>query len=340
VDLDLGTQTPGHLFGTITTERDLETLASGEIASASTWGGASRSARLIGQSSGDLQVALYAHRGIFAAPFRDELVAEVKRGESPVAGARLTIHADAANLDGALPDGTARAVTDGNGRARIGIKPLTHTLEVDIAAEGPGGASGGFDAVLPVVPGAMWLDPAEVERGILQVTSPVPREIAYATLASGSARLWGGIVPLDSNSLGFAVGSIELPKVDDDGTSPLWLTLSSDPRGSGAGTVGWPIARPASTAHEPFASDERAFRDKLLLDGMPAAEERDAARRRRARTLSAVALGAAAVLEGIFLAETSRQKGERSWSRFAVAFATIVLAFAAIEVVVMWKTGG
>src|SRR6185369_3134798 len=160
-----------------------------------------------------------------------------------------------------------------------------------------------------------WLDPARVAEGKLHVVSPVLREIAYATLATGSARLWSGVVSLAADTQGFAQGEIEWPRVDDDGKSPLWLTLASDPRGTGAGTVGWPIARRGENAASPPARDERAFRDKLLLDGMPAAEQRDVARRRRARTLSAVALGAAAVLEGVFLAETSRQKGERSWAR-------------------------
>lgn len=345
VELDFGREIQGGVLATVTTENELETLVTGEITGASVWGGALRPARLLGQSSGELQIALYARRGIFAAPFRDELVAEVTRGGAPVSGASLTIRAVAADLDGALPDGSVRIVADAAGRARLGIKPLTHNLEVNVAAEAPGGVAGGFDGVLPVVPGAMWLDPTPVTEGRLRVVSPVPREIAYATLATPSARLWGGIVPLSADAQGFAQGEIAWPSVDRDAQGPFWLTLSSDPRGSGAGTVGWPLTRPGNADKEPLARDERTFRDKLLLDGMPAAEQRDVARRRRARTLSAIALGAAAVLEGILLAETSRQKGAhqkgaQSWARFAVAIATIILAFAAIEVVVMWKTAG
>jgi hypothetical protein len=339
VVLDFDHETRGPLLATVSTENELEPLAAGEIAAPSEWGGATRPARLIGQSRGDLEVALYARRGIFAAPFRDELVAEVKRNGAPVPGARITFRADAAELDGGLPDGSARVVADASGGAVIGLKPLTHTLEVSATAEGPAAATGTFDGILPVVAGAMWLDPAAALAGTLRVVSPVPRELAYLSLATASERLWGGTVPLHVDSLGFASGAIDWPAEASDARSPVWLTLSSDPRGSGAGTVGWPLAR-RGTDPQPSARDERAFRDKLLLDGMPLAEQRDGARRRRARTLSAVALGAAAVLEGILLADTTRQKGERSWGRFAVAIATIVLAFAAIEVVVMWKTGG
>jgi hypothetical protein len=329
----------GPLFVTVSTANETETLASGEITPVSSWGDATRAARLAGQATGDLHVALYAQRGIFAAPFRDELVIEVKRGEAPMPGAKLIVSADGADVDGTLPDGKARIVTDASGRATIGIKPLTHTLEVTVAAETPSGVTGSFDGVLPVVPGAMWLDAARAEQGVLRVVSPVPREIAYASISSGPARLWGGTVPLKADAIGFASGEIDWPSFEDDAKFPLWFTLSSDPRGSGAGTVGWPLAR-RGAEKPPFARDERAFRDRLLLDGMPAAEQHDGARRRRARTLSAVALGAAAILEGVLLADTTRQKGERSWSRLAIAIATIVLAFAAIEVVVMWKTGG
>jgi hypothetical protein len=84
--------------------------------------------------------------------------------------------------------------------------------------------------------------------------------------------------------------------------------------------------------------DERPFRDELLLDGMPTAEKRDQDRRYRARTLSAVALGAAAILEGIFLAHGSGARGVRAWAWTAIAIATVTLAFAAIGIVVMWKT--
>jgi hypothetical protein len=86
--------------------------------------------------------------------------------------------------------------------------------------------------------------------------------------------------------------------------------------------------------------DERPFRDLLLLDGLPAAEKRDQDRRYRARTLSAIALGAAAVLEGVLLAHSAQARGVRAWAWTALAIATVAFAFAAIGVVVMWKTSG
>jgi hypothetical protein len=84
---------------------------------------------------------------------------------------------------------------------------------------------------------------------------------------------------------------------------------------------------------------EHPFADCLLLDGMPQAERADVERRRRAGWLVAAALGAAAVLEAILLADTARGRGAH-WARVAAAIATMLLAFAAIGMVAMWKMAG
>ena len=190
---------------------------------------------------------------------------------------------------------------------------------------------------MPVVPGALWLDPAPLAANELRLVAPVPRDIAYVNLSTTRGRLWSGAVPLSSDARGFASGKAVLPRLPA-ADEPAWITLSSDPRGTGAGTVGWPLAW--RDTHPVTLRPERPFRDWLVLDGLPKAEERDAARRRRARVLSAIALGGGAVLEGILLAEGSRGRGIRAWARVVLAIATVVLAFAAIGIVAMWKTGG
>jgi hypothetical protein len=343
IDVDFGSAVKGRLAATVGTE-DGQTLAEGELAGAPGWGAATREARIAGHANGELSVALYASRGVLAAPFRDELIVVVTRNGIAVPRARVDVQADGAELDGATPDGHAHIPAGEDGRARVGVKPLAHTLEVEVRADA-GAATGSFTGVLPVVPGAMWLDPEGIREHKLRIVSPVARDVAYATLASPTERLWGGAIALLPDAQGFAQGAIDWPAVGPrttvsasaDASGPLWLTLSSDPRGSGGGTVGWPVPTP-NAASAPL--DERAFRDRLLLDGMPAAEHRDASRRGRARTLSAVALGAAAVLEAVLLGQTAGRPGGRSWAGLVVAIATIVLAFAAIEVVVMWKTSG
>ncbi|HKQ68269.1 MAG TPA: hypothetical protein VJT73_02980, partial [Polyangiaceae bacterium] len=210
------------------------------------------------------------------------------------------------------------------------LAPRTHVVDATASASFAG-LEGSWNGILPVVPGAIWLDPELVSQHRIRVVAPVPREVAYATIATRTARLWGGAIALAKDERGFAAGEISWPDLDAPAEEPKWLTLASDPRATGAGTVGWPLHPDAG---------ERAFRDWLLLDGMPRAEERDNARRHRARTLSAASLFAAAVLEGVLLAHGTYGRGMRSWAWLAVAIATVVFAFAALGVVAMWRTIG
>jgi hypothetical protein len=46
------------------------------------------------------------------------------------------------------------------------------------------------------------------------------------------------------------------------------------------------------------------------------------------------------VLEGVLLAQSAHARGLRAWAWTALAVGTVALAFAAIGIVVMWKTGG
>ncbi len=338
VEMKLAREVRGQMRATITKEGDGEVLAVGYLArSASQWGTEpGHPARIPGKSQGDLELEPYARRGIFAAPFRDELTIVVKHGTEAVPAARVTLRTDAAEIDGVSSDeGSVTRTTGIAGDATFGLAPRTHVVEMRIEAA-VAGRSGLWNGTLPVVPGAIWLDPTGIAARKIRVLAPVPRELAYATLATRSFRVWGGVVPLLPDAGGFAAGEIDWPEASVAGFDGLWLTLASDPRATGSGTVGWPVDVASTAAYR----DERPFRDLLLLDGMPGAERRDRGRRRRARILSASALGAAAIVEGVLLAESSFQKGARSWAWLAVAIATMVLAFAAVGVVMMWKTSG
>ena len=350
VELDLATEGSGPVHAVVTAEASGAVLAQGELGQdIARWGrDPGHPALLKGSTSGDFVIEVHARRGVFAAPFRDELVVTARDGEAPLGGARVTLRTDAADLDGA--GAASRAETMGaetsvellsseRGEATFGVTPRMHAVDVDIDIVALG-RSAAWHGVLPVVPGAIWLDPAPLAARKIRVVAPVPREFAYATLATPSARLWGGIIPLTPDERGFAAGEIDWPGPPlplghrgwpANPSEGMWLTVASDPLASGAGTVGWPV--PSETTR-----DERPFRDQLLLDGMPAAEKRDLDRRYRARALSAMALGAAAVLEGVLLAQTARARGIRAWAWTAIAIATVALAFAAIGVVVMWKT--
>jgi hypothetical protein len=334
VDLALPSEAHGAIHAEVTTEDGRVSLASGDVArDASGWAKGPLHPRLLtGTRRGDLTVDVEARRGVFAAPFRDELVVTVKRADSPARGAKITLRTDAAQIAGALDGAPSATLTASErGEATFALEPRTHTAEATIEAKSAG-LGGSWEGLLPVIPGAIWLDPTD-GGGEMRIVSPVLRDVAFATLSSRAARLWGGVVPLAPDDRGFAVGTLDRSLAGVDPLVPVWLTLSSDPRASGSGTVGWPVNRAA------LSEGELAFRDWLLLDGMPAAEQRDAERRGHARQLAAWALGAAAVIEGVLLGRGSYGKGARSFAWLVVAIATVALAFAALGLVAMWKTG-
>ncbi len=348
--LDFAEDVSGPVHAVVTADAEPAVLAEGDLqASRAEWGRSpGHPAQLVGHATGDLAIDVAARRGVFAAPFRDDLVVTVRDGETPVGGARVTLRTDAADLEGVPasldPERTLTLNASERGEVRFGVTPHMHTVAVDIDVTA-GNRAAAWHGILPVVPGAIWLSPTSYADGAIRVIAPVPREVAYVTLATPSARLWGGVIPLHSgDTRGFAGGGIAWPpgtRAPETGThEPIWVTLSSDPLQTSAGTVGWPVYRATWPVFPTAILDERPFRDLLLLDGMPAAEKRDQARRYRARTLAVVALGAAAVLEGVLLAHGSGARGVRAWAWTAIAVATVAFAFAAIGVVVMWKTSG
>jgi len=341
VELSLLGEVRGIVHAEVMTEDGAVTLASGDFErSRASWDdGPGHPSRLTGRSQGDLELLVFARRGVFAAPFLDQLVVTVNRGVAPASGSRVTLRADGADIEGSATDTAMTTVTASErGEATFTLTPLTHSLEARIEAAFVG-LTASWNGILPVIPGALWLDPASSAARKIRVIAPVPREVAFATLATRSSRLWGGVVPLSGDARGFSSGQIDWPEVDVGAGESLWLTLASDAGGNGMGTVGWPVAQPGE-AHGALTQDELPFRDWLLLDGMPVAERRDAERRGRARWLSAMALGAAAVVEGLLLAQGSHAKGARSWAWLVVAIATVVFAFAALGVVAMWGTAG
>jgi hypothetical protein len=369
--LDFPAEIRGPVHATVVVGSTGATLADGDIAGdADAWGrDLGHPARLRGQASGDFSVELSARRGVFAAPFRDDLIVTVRDGTTAVRGAKVTLKSDALDLADVIPpdhgDVTQTFVTSEQGEAVFQVTPRMHTVDVDVEVTSLG-RTAEWHGLLPVVPGAIWLDPASITEHGLSLMSPVPRDVAYVTLATATARLWSAAVPLSSmdlafrgdppprspgeehrvaappRPLGFFQGGIAWPpiaRVPDAVTPPpMWLTVSSDPTQTGAGTVGWPVGRIGWPIKGTPATDERPFRDQLLLDGMPAAEKRDQHRRNGARALSGIALGAAAVLEGVLLAHHARARGIRAWAWTVMAVAIVALAFAAIGVVAMWKT--
>jgi hypothetical protein len=218
--------------------------------------------------------------------------------------------------------------------------------------------TGAWRGTVPVIPGAMWLDPAS-NPDSLRIVSPVARPLAYVSVASAHARLYGAILPLAVDSRGFASAVLPVPwdRLGGLPEEPIWVVVSSDARETGTGTTGWPLPG-SQSAIDPFRREARVFRDSILLDGMPRAEALERGRRRRARTIAVGTLAFSGLLEALLLFRAARDgtfglRNPDAWEIagvappsptragfLLVAVGTLVLALTAIGLAVVWKLGG
>lgn len=338
-----------------------QTLAEGELpARPPSWGPSEPSrSELRGHVKGELAIRAAALRGALAAPFPEEIVIEVRHEGVPVEKAHVKVSSVGAVIasHGSEEAGASRAPgsvtlkTGRLGRARIRVQPMSHDAELAIEAS-LGELSGSFEARLPVVPGAMWLEPASLDAQARTIYSPVSRKEAYVSVATPHARLFGATVPLREDGRGHAIGSFDLGPVLPSlrAESPVYVTIASGLGFDGAGTIGWPLI-PDDDA---FEASSYAFRDVLLLDGMPERIAAERERRRRAAWFSALVLALAAAIEAWLLVRASRGAslataalGEESSlkiaparfgaHRLAIAIVITVIAFAAVGALVLWQ---
>ncbi len=255
--------------------------------------------RIAGNTRGDLDVRVQATRGLLASPFVETLRVIV----SPAQRAEIT-------LEGAGFDASpAKVTTDDRGVALFAVTPLAHQIELGVAVRA-GDKSARWEGTLPVVPGAMWIAPSSAsETARRALLSPAPRERAYVSFWSDEGRAGGAVVPLAKNARGFFEGAIDVP--DAAGSRVLFASVAGDPLEQGAGTVSWPL-RPAEGAvvAPPMA---------LLLDGLPAAQEREAARAAAARRAGLWLVGAAALAEILLLLAVSRSSQRALEAHFVQA---------------------
>ncbi|MEP7126224.1 MAG: hypothetical protein ABJE95_35160 [Byssovorax sp.] len=265
-----------------------------------------------GNAAGDLRIQIEAVRGALAAPFPETLsltVTELLGGapvqadlELEVVGADLAAAGSAANAaPSALP---FRLTTNNHGAARVGIKPLSHDVDLTITAKTLE-KTGRWEGLLPVVPGAAWIDPAG-GLGPLTVVSPAPHAFAYLSFWSEEGRVAGASLPLAKDPDGFYRARVtpQLPA----GARILYATVAGDPLEQGAGTVAWPL-RPAeaAVATRPF---------ELLLDGIPAARDLEKARAWSSRRAGLAVIAAAALAEILLLLYRSRASQQKLEAHF------------------------
>ncbi|APR87169.1 hypothetical protein A7982_12518 [Minicystis rosea] len=262
---------------------------------------------IAGTAKGDLVVRVDAARGVMASPFPETLRISVSPSGADVPlGERAELELSGAGMD-LVPD---RITTDERGSASVQVKALAHNVELTIAARA-GDKRGRWEGRLPVIPGAIWLDPAS-PSGVLSLVSPSPRDRAFVSLWSEEGRLFGAVVPLVRDGYGFFRGEVRAPS--PPAARLVYATVAGDALEQGSGTVAWPL-RPAEGAVT------AAPGLPLLLDGVPAALAREQQRAWAARRTGLMLIGAAALAEMLLLLLQSRASQRRLEAHLASASA-------------------
>ena len=266
---------------------------------------------LLGTAQGALGIQVEALRGVLASPFPETLTLSVSEalGGAP-AQADLEITALGADLSlpgspaGAVEPAPFRLTTNDRGAARVVVKPLAHDVTLTITAKTLEKA-GRWEGLLPVVPGAAWIDPAS-GAGALTIVSPAPHAFAYLSFWSEQGRVAGASLPLAKDADGFYRARVTpaLPA----SARILYVSVAGDPLEQGAGTVAWPL-RPAEglVAARPL---------ELLLDGIPAARALETSRAWSARRAGLFVIAAAALAEILLLLYRSRASQQKLEAHF------------------------
>ncbi len=236
-----------------------------------------------GRELGSLVLSIAPERGAFVVGSSDPLWIRVERAGIAVAGAKLTVTADGAHLSGA-----ENLISDAQGRARVGFDASDLNPTVRVEAHTADNQSGLIESGVTVVPGGFHA--LRTATGI-RVEAAVPRTEAYFSLVTASERVSGGVLALAPDGKGGSVGVASFASL----AQPAWLVVSSEVDENSVAAIGWPLdasAEPGQTFDVP---------DTLLLDGLPAAFEREQARRSRVRWLTAAFIAVAFALSVVLL---------------------------------------
>jgi hypothetical protein len=231
-----------------------------------------------GRANDSLVVSIAPERGAFVIGSTDSLLIRVERASNAAPGVDLNVKAEGAELSG-----LEHLRTDARGRAQIGFRAVDLNPTLRVEARSESAESGLIDSGVPVVAGGLH---AIRTLSGFRVDSATPRREVYFSVVSDDARLSGGALKLTPDSSGGAFATAELPRIP----APSWLVVSSEVDLNSAAAIGWPLDStmvPAQTFDVP---------DALLLDGLPAAFEREQVRRSRVRWLTAAFIAVAFAL--------------------------------------------
>ena len=255
---------------------------------------------LPGQTSGNIEIHVAVRRGSLAAPFSDALdltvglAKHVSPSKSDFKGIELEASAPGATI---VPE---KFVTDEHGRASMVITPHAHHVELTITAHEPDHGDGKWVGTLPVIPGAIWMQP-ETKNGLVFV-SPVPRERIYVSAMEETGRVFGAVVPVSPDEHQEYRGKLELPEhVQKTAT---YVVVAGDPQEQGVGTVAWPLR-----SGEEIEPSRVAF--ESVLDGSRAAEAYERGRASRVRRLALLVVIATTIFEVLYMLVKSRQSQKR-----------------------------
>ena len=144
-------------------------------------------------------------------------------------------------------------------------------------------------AELPLRAGGLWLEPSDEPGRALVIRSATLKGVVYASFITAEGRSWGGAVRMQELPDGTATGRVDLPSPQAAAAQGATLVISSDAEEPKEHSVAWPVSN--GQRREP-ALVER------ILDGVPAALNREEARIRAVRwpTAGAIATSSVAVL--------------------------------------------
>lgn len=251
-----------------------------------------------GASTGAFAIRVELPRGVLSPPFGEKLrVVATSPDGTPVQGL-LKLESEGAGLP------TTPMPLDSQGAALVSVTPIAQTVELEATVDATPAGTAKWSGELPVAIGSVWLDERSTRKH-LELAVRAPHKEAYVSLYDDRGRFGGVVIPLAAAADGIYRGSAD---VDSPTEKPITAVVATDPQERGLTTVAWPVDPPVRTLSPgPL---------RRVLDGLPAAERREADRLGRVRRITTAFLGAAALLEILLLVLESRRTRRDLTSHF------------------------
>lgn len=185
--------------------------------------------------------------------------------------------------------------TDVNGSATFKVRPKVHHVELTLHMGEP--TSGNtWEGQLPIIPGVAFLAP---HADGLSFVHPASRKRLYVSLGRDTGRLFGAVIQEENDALLLPFRLIP----EDVRRSATQVIVASDPQEQGVGTVAWPLQLGQTIFAAPTI--------EVMVDGGPAAEDRERQRALRVRRLALLVVITTAIFEVLFMILKSRQSQRR-----------------------------